>query len=59
MLSSSDRNDDNDDPWHSPSDNFQLWCIGLSGSYRGPATFGKDRMDESRRAPSGWGGYAS
>jgi cysteinyl-tRNA synthetase len=54
MLSSSGRNDDDDDPWHSPSDDFRLWCLGLSGSYRGPATFGKDRMDEARAIRMGW-----
>ena len=32
----------------SPSDDFRLWCLGLSGSYRGPATFSKERLDEAR-----------
>jgi cysteinyl-tRNA synthetase len=30
------------------ADDFRLWCLGLSGSYRGPATFSKTRMDEAR-----------
>ncbi|KAL7493408.1 hypothetical protein ACHAWT_002436 [Skeletonema menzelii] len=33
--------------WSCPSDDFRLWCLGLSGSYRGPATYSKDRMDEA------------
>ena len=32
----------------SPSDDFRLWCLGLSGSYRGPATFSMTRIDEAR-----------
>jgi cysteinyl-tRNA synthetase len=32
----------------SPADDFRLWCLGLSGSYRGPATYSKDRIDEAR-----------
>jgi cysteinyl-tRNA synthetase len=34
--------------FESPSDDFRLWCLGLSGSYRGPATFSVDRMKEAR-----------
>ena len=34
--------------FQSPSDDFRLWCLGLSGSYRGPATFSVDRMKEAR-----------
>jgi len=30
------------------TDDFRLWCLGLSGSYRGPATFSRDRMAEAR-----------
>jgi cysteinyl-tRNA synthetase len=33
--------------WSSPADDFRLWCLGLSGSYRGPATYSKDRMTEA------------
>jgi cysteinyl-tRNA synthetase len=32
----------------SPADDFRLWCLGLSGSYRGPATFSRDRIAEAR-----------
>ena len=32
----------------SPSDDFRLWCLGLSGSYRGPATFSMTRIGEAR-----------
>jgi cysteinyl-tRNA synthetase len=32
----------------SPSDDFRLWCLGLSGSYRGPATFSMTRIEEAR-----------
>lgn len=30
------------------ADEFRLWCLGLSGSYRGVATFSRARMQESR-----------
>jgi len=33
---------------HSPADDFRLWCLGLSGSYRGPATYSKSRLAEAR-----------
>jgi cysteinyl-tRNA synthetase len=32
----------------SPGDDFRIWCLGLSGSYRGPATFCRKRLDEAR-----------
>jgi cysteinyl-tRNA synthetase len=32
----------------SPADDFRLWCLGLSGSYRGPATYSNDRLAEAR-----------
>ena len=32
----------------SPADDFRLWCLGLSGSYRGPATFSTARIKEAR-----------
>lgn len=38
-----------DSPLESPSDDFRFWCMGLSGSYRGPATFSKDGMETSRK----------
>ncbi|KAL9186741.1 hypothetical protein ACHAXT_010461 [Thalassiosira profunda] len=40
--------------WASPADDFRLWCLGLSGSYRGPATYSQDRMDEARSIREGW-----
>jgi cysteinyl-tRNA synthetase len=42
------------DAWHSKSDDFRLWCLGLSGSYRGPATFSSDRMEEARNIRMEW-----
>ena len=32
----------------SPVDDFRLWCLGLSGSYRGSATYSVDRMHQAR-----------
>ena len=32
----------------SPADDFRLWCLGLSGKYRGPATYSKTRIIEAR-----------
>jgi cysteinyl-tRNA synthetase len=32
-----------------PADDFRLWCLGLSGSYRGNATYSKNRLAEARR----------
>mmetsp|Transcript_18492 Transcript_18492/g.26032 ORF Transcript_18492/g.26032 Transcript_18492/m.26032 type:complete len:314 (+) Transcript_18492:155-1096(+) len=29
-------------------DDFRMWCLGLSGSYRGPATFSISRIEEAR-----------
>ena len=43
-----------DDEWSSPGDDFRLWCLGLSGSYRGPATYSKDRMGEARVIRESW-----
>jgi cysteinyl-tRNA synthetase len=31
----------------SPADDFRLWCLGLSGSYKAPATYSKDRIDKA------------
>jgi cysteinyl-tRNA synthetase len=31
-----------------PADDFRLWCLGLSGPYRGPATFSEARLQEAR-----------
>ena len=33
----------------SPSDDFRLWCLGLSGSYRGPATFSSETIANARQ----------
>ena len=40
--------------WSCPSDDFRLWCLGLSGSYRGPATYAPDRMEEARVIRTKW-----
>ncbi len=37
-----------DHAFESPGDDFRLWCLALSGSYRGPATFSKDILNTSR-----------
>ena len=34
--------------FHSAADDFRLWCLGLSGSYRGPATYSKTRLHEAK-----------
>ena len=31
----------------SPADDFRLWCLGISGSYRGPATYSEARIQEA------------
>ena len=49
--STSNNNNDGDtilSPFESPADDFRLWSLGLSGSYRGPATYSKDRILEAR-----------
>ncbi|KAL7466496.1 hypothetical protein ACHAXS_006794 [Conticribra weissflogii] len=43
-----------DNAWSSPADDFRLWCLGLSGSYRGPATYSKERMEEARVLRAKW-----
>ena len=30
------------------ADDFRLWCLGLSGSYRGPATCSEARIEEAK-----------
>ena len=35
-------------PMESPGDDFRLWCLGLSGSYRSPATFSRKQLAEAR-----------
>mmetsp|Transcript_11183 Transcript_11183/g.23532 ORF Transcript_11183/g.23532 Transcript_11183/m.23532 type:complete len:718 (-) Transcript_11183:24-2177(-) len=40
--------------WTSPADDFRLWCLGLSGSYRGPATYSKERMEEASVIREKW-----
>ena len=32
----------------SPADDFRLWCLGLSGNYRGNATYSKARLEEAK-----------
>ena len=44
----------NNNAWSCPSDDFRLWCLGLSGSYRGPATYSPDRMEEARVIRHKW-----
>jgi len=46
--------DQNNNAWSSPADDFRLWCLGLSGAYRGPATYSKDRMVEARVVREKW-----
>ena len=31
----------------SPADDFRFWCLGISGSYRGPATYSEARIQEA------------
>jgi cysteinyl-tRNA synthetase len=40
--------------WSSPADDFRLWCLGLTGAYRGPATYSKERMEEARVIRERW-----
>jgi cysteinyl-tRNA synthetase len=35
-------------PLSSPSDDFRLWCLGLSGHYTAPATYSEARIVEAR-----------
>lgn len=42
------QNADESNPLECPADDFRLWCLGLSGSYRGPATFSEARLQEAR-----------
>jgi cysteinyl-tRNA synthetase len=39
--------DTNNSSLDSPADDFRCWCLGLSGSYRGPATYSKSRLVEA------------
>jgi cysteinyl-tRNA synthetase len=39
--------DDNPSSLSSPADDFRLWCLGMSGSYRGPATYSRDAVSQS------------
>ena len=43
-----DTNSSSQSPFDSPADDFRLWCLGLSGSYRGPATYSKSRILEAK-----------
>ena len=31
----------------SRADDFRLWCLGLAGSYRGPATYSRERIQDA------------
>lgn len=44
----SSNNDSAPSPFESPADDFRLWCLGLSGSYRGPAIYSKARIEEAK-----------
>ena len=52
MLQLEDSDDEiNENPkslFSSPADDFRLWCLGLSGSYRGTANFSETRLLEAR-----------
>ncbi|KAL3801415.1 hypothetical protein HJC23_007025, partial [Cyclotella cryptica] len=54
MLDNHNDNDNNPNEWSSPADDFRLWCLGLSGSYRGPATYSPTRMEEARVIREKW-----
>mmetsp|Transcript_26036 Transcript_26036/g.44241 ORF Transcript_26036/g.44241 Transcript_26036/m.44241 type:complete len:734 (-) Transcript_26036:114-2315(-) len=53
-VETTDSHQNQSSAWSCPSDDFRLWCLGLSGSYRGPATYSKDRMDEARVIRTKW-----
>jgi len=53
-VETTDSHQNQNSAWSCPSDDFRLWCLGLSGSYRGPATYSKDRMDEARVIRTKW-----
>ena len=53
-ISSKEHTNEESNEWYSPADDFRLWCIGLSGSYRGSATYSTDRMDEARVIREKW-----
>ena len=46
--------DQSGNAWISPADDFRLWVLGLSGAYRGPSTYSKDRMEEARVTREKW-----
>eukprot|EP00980_Cylindrotheca_fusiformis_P011865 scaffold2817_cov130-Cylindrotheca_fusiformis.AAC.20 len=37
-------------PLESPGDDFRLWCLGLSGSYRAPTSFSEKQLLDARAA---------
>ncbi len=47
-LLKSDTSTSHESIFHSPSDDFRLWCLGLSGSYRAPATYSESRLKEAK-----------
>jgi len=46
--------DQDNNAWSSPADDFRLWVLGLSGAYRGPATYSEERMEEARVIREKW-----
>ena len=38
----------------SPADDFRTWCLGLSGSYKSPATYSKSRIAEAKQVRLKW-----
>jgi len=54
VESTSSHQNQNNTAWSCPSDDFRLWCLGLSGSYRGPATYSTDRIEEARVIRTKW-----
>ena len=48
MLKSGQTSCDGSGAFESPGDDFRLWCFGLSGSYRAPATYSEERLQEAK-----------
>jgi len=48
FLSSSSSHSSSSSFLSSPSDDFRLWCLGLSGHYTAPATYSEKRLLEAR-----------
>jgi hypothetical protein len=41
---------DTTSPFSSKADDFRIWCLGMSGSYRAPTTYSEVRLIEASRA---------